>query len=378
MEAPRNTAYRGRMNGTPDEIIAAFAARQHGMVARRQLLEAGIATHAIESRVRAGRLVRVARGVYRVGPLQGVLAPEWTAVLAAADGAALADRSAGKIWDLATSAPPASAVTRLPASATSRLPASATSRLPASATSRLPVSATSRLPPSGMSRLPPSATSRLPASVCLVVPGNSSGRSPVPGVRRRRDLLPDEITRRDGLPVTTPARTLLDLGRAADRAAFEDAVAEALRRRIVTRDSLREMVARHPRHRGAAALAAVIGDGAATASRSEAERRVRALCANGGLPAPEVNAHVHGFEVDLFFRTQRVAIEMDGFAFHNSAQDFHRDRRRDSVLAAAGILVMRVTWRHLTRERDATLVRIAQTLVLRDPAVRTCACGRDG
>jgi predicted transcriptional regulator of viral defense system len=346
MDAPRNSVYCVRMHGSADEIIAAFAQRQHGVVARRQLLAAGVAAHAIETRLRAGRLVRVARGVYRVGPLQGALAPEWTAVLAAAAGAALADRSAGKIWGLATSAPPASAVTRLPVSATSRLPVS--------------------------------ATSRLPTSVCLVVPAGSSGRSPVPGVRRRRDLLPDEITRRDGLPVTTPARTLLDLGRAAERAEFEDAVAEALRRRIVTRDSLREMVARHPRHRGAAALAAVLGDGAATASRSEAERRVRALCASGGLPAPEVNAHVHGFEVDLFFRPQRVAIEMDGFAFHNSAQDFHRDRRRDSVLAAAGILVMRITWRHLTRERDATLVRIAKTLVLRDPAVRTCACGRDG
>jgi very-short-patch-repair endonuclease len=214
--------------------------------------------------------------------------------------------------------------------------------------------------------------------VCLVVPGGSSGRSPIPGVRRRRDLLPDEITRRDGLPVTTAARTLLDLGRAADRAEFEDAVVAALRRRLVTRDSLREMVARHPRHRAAAALAAFIGDAAATASRSDAERRIRALCASGGLPAPEVNAQVHGFEVDLFFRPQRVAIEMDGFAFHNSEQDFHRDRRRDSVLAAAGILVIRVTWRQLTRERDATLVRIAQTLVLRDPAVRTCVCGGPG
>jgi hypothetical protein len=375
MDAPRNSVYCVRMHGSADEIIAAFAQRQHGVVARRQLLAAGVAAHAIETRLRAGRLVRVARGVYRVGPLQGALAPEWTAVLAAAAGAALADRSAGKIWGLATSAPPASAP---PASAVTRLPVSATTRLPVSATSRLPVSATSRLPVSATSRLPVWATSRLPTSVCLVVPAGSSGRSPVPGVRRRRDLLPDEITRRDGLPVTTPARTLLDLGRAAERAEFEDAVAEALRRRIVTRDSLREMVARHPRHRGAAALAAVLGDGAATASRSEAERRVRALCASGGLPAPEVNAHVHGFEVDLFFRPQRVAIEMDGFAFHNSAQDFHRDRRRDSVLAAAGILVMRITWRHLTRERDATLVRIAKTLVLRDPAVRTCACGRDG
>jgi hypothetical protein len=332
------------MQPSADEIVAGFSKGQHGMVGRRQLLAAGLAPHAIESRVRSGRLVRAARGVYQVGPLQGPLAPEWTAVLAAAPGAALADHSAGNVWGLTTSGLSASAASGLPAPATSRLPAP--------------------------------ATSRLPASVCLVVPGGSSGRSPVPGVRRRRDLLPDETTRRDGLPVTTAARTLLDLGRAVSRAEFEDAVVAALRRRLVTRESLREMAARHPRHRGAAALAAFIGDAAATASRSEAERRIRALCASGGLPAPEVNALVHGFEVDLFFRPQRVAIEMDGFAFHSSAHDFHRDRRRDGVLAAAGVLVMRVTWRHLTRERDATLVRIAQALVLRDPAVRTCACGR--
>jgi very-short-patch-repair endonuclease len=311
------------METVVDQLIAEFAACQHGVVARRQLLEAGVTASALEHRVRRGRLIRVARGVYRTGPLTGPLAAEWTAVLSATHSAGLADWSAAALWGLTTSAAQASSA----------------------------------------------------SPVMLVVPGGASGRNRSPGVRRRHDLLPEEITHRDGLPLTTVPRTLLDLGRCATRADFEDAVAIALRKRLVSECELREMVSRHPRHRGARALTALLADQATTASRSEAERRVRRLCAGGGLPAPDVNVQVHGFEVDLFFRRERVVVEMDGFAFHNSAGAFHRDRRRDSVLAAAGIMVVRVTWRHLVRERDATLVRIAQALALRDPARRTCNCG---
>jgi very-short-patch-repair endonuclease/predicted transcriptional regulator of viral defense system len=323
------------MHDSVDGKISELAARQHGVVARRQLLEGGISESAVEHRIRSGRLMRAGRGVYRAGPLTGPLVAEWIAVLSAARGAALADWSAGAVWGLATSAS----------------------------------SASQAFHPSPQPQ---------PSPVVLVVPGGASGRNRLPGVRRRRDILAGEVTHRDGLPLTTVARTLLDLARCEPRAAFEDAVATALRKRLLSHAALREMMSRHPRHRGARVIAALLDDAATTASRSEAERRIRRLCHSGGLPVPEVNVLVHGFEVDLYFRKQRVVLEIDGFSFHNSDRAFHNDRLRDSVLAAAGILVVRVTWRHLTRERDATLVRIAQALVLRDRAVRSCACADEG
>jgi very-short-patch-repair endonuclease len=83
----------------------------------------------------------------------------------------------------------------------------------------------------------------------------------------------------------------------------------------------------------------------------------------GQLPGPEVNAGLQGYEVDFFWRTERLVVEIDGFAFHSSRRSFESDRRRDATLAAAGVRVMRVTWRQLDSEPQALLVRLAQALV---------------
>ena len=84
-----------------------------------------------------------------------------------------------------------------------------------------------------------------------------------------------------------------------------------------------------------------------------------------GLPRPEMNVMLHGHEVDFLWRDARLVVEVDGYAFHGSRRAFVRDRRRDSVIIAAGMRVLRLTWRQLTRERDRTLAQLAQALVIR-------------
>ena len=73
---------------------------------------------------------------------------------------------------------------------------------------------------------------------------------------------------------------------------------------------------------------------------------------------------VQGFEVDVLWRAPRLVIEVDGHAFHGHRTAFERDRRRDQILAAAGYIVIRVTWRQLVDEPVAVITRIAQALAL--------------
>ena len=81
------------------------------------------------------------------------------------------------------------------------------------------------------------------------------------------------------------------------------------------------------------------------------------------MPTPEANVLFGGHELDFLWRSEGVAVEVDGYAFHSSKRRFERDRRRDARLAALGIQVIRLTWRQIVVEPHATLVWLAQTLV---------------
>ncbi len=71
---------------------------------------------------------------------------------------------------------------------------------------------------------------------------------------------------------------------------------------------------------------------------------------------------IHGYEIDFLWREERLAVEIDGYAFHADRAAFEADRRRDADLAARGTHVMRITWRQITTEPEATLVRLAQAI----------------
>jgi very-short-patch-repair endonuclease len=110
------------------------------------------------------------------------------------------------------------------------------------------------------------------------------------------------------------------------------------------------------------------GEEPLTLTRSEAEERFLTLIRKAQLPLPETNVSVTGYEVDFYWRPNGFVVEIDGFAFHSSAEMFESDRRRDAVLAASGVRVMRATWRQLTREPEALLVRLTQALAKAGPA----------
>jgi len=114
-------------------------------------------------------------------------------------------------------------------------------------------------------------------------------RRSVPGIRvhRARDLDPDEVTTVQGVPVTTPARTLLDLGECLGLRELEQALARAERNCLVTRDEVRAMVRRHPQHRGARLLRRLLGvEGPSAYTRSRAEELLLALIRRARLRCP--------------------------------------------------------------------------------------------
>lgn len=137
-----------------------------------------------------------------------------------------------------------------------------------------------------------------------------------------------------------------------------------MRERQTSRESLLELLQRHAGRTGSPALRAVLGaPGGPAFLRSEAEGRFLALVRKARLPPPECNTVLSGHEVDFLWRPQRLAVEIDGRSYHDSAAAMDRDRDRDADLAAAGFRVVRVTWTRLDSEPEAVLVRVAQALV---------------
>ncbi|MFO8175952.1 MAG: DUF559 domain-containing protein [Longimicrobiales bacterium] len=217
----------------------------------------------------------------------------------------------------------------------------------------------------GLWKMLPLPSDKVPVEVTLF----RGCRRPGPSVRIRRfgRLHPDETTHLQGLPVTVPARTLLDLAGSVNDRRVEQALAVALRERLSDRKEIRKLLARHPRRSGTPLLRDLVDrDNEAVFTRSEAEARFLKLVRKARLRIPQVNARVSGYEVDFLWRRQRLIVEIDGFAFHSSSGAFERDRRRDAVLTGAGFRVIRVTWRQVTKEPEALLVSLAQALVRAD------------
>ena len=114
--------------------------------------------------------------------------------------------------------------------------------------------------------------------------------------------------------------------------------------------------------RGAKRLARLIDRYAGPAiTRSEAERRLLELIRAAGLPEPETNVRIHGFEVDFLWRERRVVVEVDSYAWHSGPAAFKRDRRKDVYLTGHGLQVMRVTW-EMMDEPLPLVARLAREL----------------
>jgi very-short-patch-repair endonuclease len=163
-------------------------------------------------------------------------------------------------------------------------------------------------------------------------------------------FLPDrDLTFRDGFPVTSVARTILDLARSFPEAKLRSLLVEAERQRIFDRDSLLEVSSRGSGWSGARKLRRVLveWDLSLEVTKSVFEEKFLSFCRSHRLPMPAVNAKVIGFEVDCFWESTGLIVELDGFATHSDLKSFDGDRRRDAILLTAGLDIRRVTYRQL-------------------------------
>jgi very-short-patch-repair endonuclease len=304
----------GRPGAQP---LAKLAARQHGVVSHRQLLALGLGRRAIQYRVETGALNRVYLGVYVVG--HAAITPHgrvMAAVLACGPGAVASHRTGGWLYDLHPPSPPRVEVT---------------------------------------------------------APGRSHrGHGGVLLHQVRR--LPDaDRAERGGIPVTTVARTLLDLAEVLLPRQLERVVEEAERQRLFDLGALEDLCARSPGRHGVRPLRALLAQPqfAPAPTRSELERLFLDLCRDKGLPAPAVNVWVEGFEVDALWADRRLVVELDGYAFHGDRSAFERDRLRDAELQLAGYRVLRVTYRRLRAEPVEVAEAVRSLLSRRPPLARS-------
>lgn len=164
------------------------------------------------------------------------------------------------------------------------------------------------------------------------------------------------------IPVTTPARSLLDSASKLSTRDLADVVELAQVNRLVTKRDIAATLRRAPQRAGAPALRALLDDPAFT--RSRAERLLVRLLRVAKLPQPEFNATAEGFEVDALWRRQRVVLELGSYTFHATRAAFERDRRKTAALTRAHYVVLRTTWREMTGESHALVARAAEALTL--------------
>ena len=199
------------------------------------------------------------------------------------------------------------------------------------------------------------------------------GRARRPGIRlhRTRSLPPDEITQLDGLPITTPARTLLDLAAGGLRGRqLEAALDRAELLRLLDFAELQRLLARYPRRPGSPALDAVLSRYVAGTvdTRSVLEELVLELCDAHGLPRPQVNCVIEGKVRDFYWPRARLVVEADSYTWHRSPSALDDDRERDVTLMLAGYRTLRFTWEQVTRRREYVARAILSALLRFDLA----------
>ena len=263
--------------------VGQLARRQHNLVERTQLLALGMPPYVIDRRVKSRRLTPIRRGVYRVGPVRQPLEPEMAAILAVGEGAVIGHHTAAFLQKL------------------------------------LPY---------------PARDGFVHVTVAARQPGSK------PGIRiHRTKYLPgDEVVRLNGIPVTTPARTIIDIAPTLRHAELEQLLAEAHRKRLARQ--LPTLIARYPRRSGVPAIRATLRAGPQF-TRSNAERRVLEALRRAGFE-PEANVLLAGYEVDLYLPEHDLVVEVDGDPFHSARPDRRRDYARDAALGEIGVRVLRV------------------------------------
>lgn len=275
----------------------ALAETQHWVITRRQLLELRFSDPAIRHRIAKGRLHPLWPGVYAVGRPRLSRHGVWmAAVLACGPRAFLSHESAAMLLEIIQC-------------------------------TRSPVEVS------------------VPSGQC---PRARRGIR----VHRRRGLTEADVTHHLGIPVTSPALTLLDLAPSLSRDQLERAIGEADKHDLIDPESLRHELERFTGRPGIAALRGTLDRHAFVVTDSELERRFLPLARQAGLPLPLTQQHLHGFRVDFYWPDLGLVVETDGLRYHRTPAQQAKDRLRDQALAAAGLTPLRFTRSQVRFEPD--------------------------
>ena len=270
---------------TADERIAWIAGRAHGVVTRAELLRAGLTAKQIKRRVARGALIRVHRGVFRVGhAAPSLLALYLAAVRACGDRAVLSGPAAAHLWGLIKAHPPRPEVT--------------------------------------------APTERRVRGVTC---------------RHCRHLHPEDKTLWRGIPVTTVARTIVDISRPLPAPALARALHDAGIKHRLTPAAIEAVLARRPNAPGAAKLRAVLY-GREPVTLSTLEARFLALLRANNLPLPRTNTRFGSRRLDCRWPAHRLVVELDSYRYHGSRHAWEEDRRRERLVRASGDEFRRYTW----------------------------------
>lgn len=174
-----------------------------------------------------------------------------------------------------------------------------------------------------------------------------------------------DVTRQHGIPVTTLARALLDMAPGMTAKSLTRAVNDGRLSRHVSLDALAGVIATHPYHRGVSRLKAAVGLAGERPTRSGLEDSFPTFCKRYGLPIPQMNAIVCGYEVDALFAAQKLIVELDGWPFHSSRRSFEDDRKRDAETLVAGFATLRITAERYAADPDGEAARLHEILMRR-------------
>lgn len=283
-------------NGAPGQVER-LALRQHGVVSRRQLVGLGMTRSAIRHRLATARLVEVRHDVYSLGHVAVTRHGQWmAAVLTCAAGSVLGHASAACLWEIAD----------------------------------------------GPTH-----------PVHVIVPRTASARHG--SIRVHRPVtFPLGVTRRHGIPVTSPVQTLADLARTWKADALETAMAEAERLGLI-RGGQRDRLLAGPRA------------GHRLRTDSELERMFLRLVRRARLPLPETQVAINGHRVDFAWRSERLIVETDGLSYHRTGADQARDISRDRDHVAAGWRVLRFAYEEIAGGGGAAVVAQLRTVLGQGP-----------
>jgi very-short-patch-repair endonuclease len=293
----------GALGRTVDQELDRIASVGHGVVTRAELLSAGVTRREIAARLKRGGLIRVHRGVYRVGHrAPSTEASYLAAVLAAGDGALLSGRAAAHLLGLLK------------------------------------------------------GTAQAPEVITRT-------ERRIEGVKthRSRSLDARDATTVSGIPVTTVPRTLIDIAADLPLDALARACHEAGVRYGTTPKAVEAVLARRPSSPGAKKLRRVIhGDVKVTLSKLEAH--FLELLRNAGLPLPVTNRQTGSYRVDCRWPEHRLTVELDGYRFHNSRHSWEQDRHREREARARGDDFRRYSYRDVVEEPAFMLAELGGRL----------------